>query len=114
MMSVDFTGWKSGDRGVMEVEFEFIETGGRMMTMDGGFPAVAVRILGAHANERIGIVENNIKSITRIDPPIKVGDRVYGNGHNGSVVGIHERHAAVAWDDGDKSWPLISGLERIA
>lgn len=103
-MSVDFTGWKSGDRGVIEIEaiFHSVDAGGNIWLIDD---SGETRLVGGTLT---------IKSITRIEPPIKVGDRVRGYVHNGSVIGIYERYAAVAWDDGGKTWPPISSLERIA
>lgn len=108
-MSVDFTGWKSGDRGVMEVEFVFEEEqqGDVRLTIS----AISV--------DTVGISKfydpSKIKSITRIDPPIKVGDRVRPRDYhvNGEVVGIHNGEAAVAWDDGDKTWIPVFNLEHL-
>lgn len=106
-MSVDFTGWKSGDRGVMEVEFEFAELAAKT-----GNTLIA---LSSDGSERWHD-PSKIKSITRIEPPIKVGDRVrvVGNPDEYDVIGAHQDMVWLSAGYGHSIVRSNQLLERIA
>lgn len=110
-MSVDFTGWKTGDRGVMEVEFVF----------DGLRKNGLGQVLSALHTDALGQViwfdPSDIKSITRIEPPIKVGDRVRvvnGGGQHGTVKAVDDGPCWVLWDDSVYITYPDTQLESIA
>lgn len=105
-MRVDFTGWKSGDDFEVVVRGKFISDG-------NGY------IMFAHGPEetKCSIGKSVIKSITRIEPPIKVGDRVgvkNGGGQMGTVKAYDDGRSWVLWDDGVYITYPETQLERIA
>lgn len=63
-MAYDWSGWKKGDKGVIEVGF----------TYDGTHSSYAY--LDIYGNEVVLGSKDEINSVTRIHPPLKVGDRV--------------------------------------
>lgn len=60
-------------------------------------------------------VDSPAFQIERIEPPLKVGDRIAFkvNGSVGVLLGVNEQKAWVRYEDGCYAMPPLSDLERI-